>query len=280
MAISKPIVLKTSSIFLCLILWLGSHPIIAQPIDSVYHLQTGREAALLGGGLATVALSLVTGVAVKPLDPTAILALNRQQLSAFNRDATYHWSPTADRISDLTLLGNVGLVELVALPNLRKKNWLNVPVMYLETMLLTNGIQRTIKHVSLTRRPYVYNPDVSLSEKTKKDALRSFFSSHATNAFASAVFAGEVFGRQFPHSRWKPVVWGGALALATTGAVLRYEAGQHFPADLIVGAAFGSAMGWVVPKLHQRRLGDQLTVLPWSNGLASGVYVQYVPVYR
>ena len=152
--------------------------------------------------------------------------------------------------------------------------------MYLETLLLTNGIQRTIKHLSLTRRPYVYNPAVALSEKTQKDALRSFFSSHATNAFASAVFAGEVFRHQFPHSRWKPVIWGGALALATTGAVLRYEAGQHFPADLIVGAAFGSAMGWVVPKLHQRRGGNQLTVLPWSNGLANGVYVRYVPVYR
>lgn len=152
--------------------------------------------------------------------------------------------------------------------------------MYLETVLLANGIQRTIKNLSLERRPYVYNPDVPIADRMQKDAQKSFFSSHVSNAFASAVFAGEVFGHQFPHSRWKPVVWGSGLALATATSVLRYKAGQHFPADLLVGAAFGSLIGWGIPKLHQHQKRRQLNVSPWSNGQANGVYLRYMPVYR
>ena len=272
--------MKTLILFLCCLACFFTHAVVGQPLDSIYTLRTGREISLLGAGVSLCALSVITGQNLKPLAPTVVLSLDRQQLSGLNRPATYQWSPTADRLSELTLLGNAGVVGIITLPGLRQKNWLTVPVMYLETLLLANGIQRTVKNLSMERRPYVYNPAVSLTERTQKDALRSFFSTHATNAFASAVFAGEVFRHQFPHSRWKPVVWGSGLALATATSVLRYKAGQHFPADLVVGAAFGSAMGWVIPKLHQRRNRDKLSVAPWSNGLVSGVYMRYVPVYR
>ena len=45
-------------------------------------------------------------------------------------------------------------------------------------------------------------------------------------------------------------MWLGSYALATTVAVLRTEAGQHFPTDVIVGAALGIGMGLLIPWLH------------------------------
>ncbi len=255
-------------------------PSLAQRVDSVYRLKTGREAVLLGLGAATGVVSLVTGQTLDPLTPQAIQALQRTQLASINRGATYQWSPTADKLSDLTFLGTVGVAGLVTLPTLRQKGWATIPVMFLETALLANGIQRSVKNIAQETRPYVYNPAVPVSEKTIKDARRSFFSGHTTNAFAAAVFASTVFSHVNPDSRLKPLVWGGSLALATGTGLLRYKAGQHFPADLVVGAAFGSFMGWVVPKLHQRTGRRQVSAAPWANGQASGVYVRYVPVYR
>ncbi|OIN60004.1 hypothetical protein BLX24_08415 [Arsenicibacter rosenii] len=255
-------------------------PVKAQQIDSVYRLKTSREVVLFGVGAASGIASLVAGQTLDPLTPQAIQALQRSQLAGINRGAAYQWSPTADQLSDLTFVGTVGVAGLVALPTLRQKGRAIIPVMFLETALLTNGIQRTVKNIAQETRPYVYNPDVALSVKTGKDARRSFFSGHTSNAFAAAVFASTVFSHLHPDSRLKPLVWGGSLVLATGTGLLRYKAGQHFPADLVVGAAFGSVIGWVVPKLHQRTGKRQLSVAPWANGQASGVYVRYVPVYR
>ncbi|MBC8155765.1 MAG: phosphatase PAP2 family protein [Bacteroidetes bacterium] len=144
--------------------------------------------------------------------------------------------------------------------------------MFAETILLVNGIHRSVKSTAKRIRPYAYNLAVSLDEKLTKDKRRSFFSGHASNAFATAVFTADVFSH---------LVWGGTLTLASVTAVSRYRAGLHYPTDLVVGAVFGSLVGWGIPRLHQRAtpttrsaLVKQVRVQPWSNGLASGVQVQ------
>ncbi len=268
------------------LIWLGwcclfSNGLQAQTVsrDSVYELRTGREIGLLGLGLAANGAAYLIKKGVVPFTPIQVDEISLNTINAFDRGATRNWSPSAGRVSDLTLLSTVGIVGLTALPTLRQKKWFTVPLMYAETMLLTVGFQDFVKVSVLRTRPFVYNPVAPLSEKILLDARRSFFSGHAAVSFGSAVFASTVFGHYFPVSKLKPVVWAGSLALATTTAVLRYEAGKHFPSDILVGAAFGSAMGWLVPYLHQRKPTSSRTALqwqasPWSNGLASGVYVQ------
>lgn len=249
------------------------------PLDSVYQLRTGREISLLSAGLAANGAAYLLNRGVITFTPGQIDEINPGRINKFDRGAIQHWSPSAARISDITLLSTVGLVGLTGLPTLRQKKWFTVPLMYAETMLLTIGVQDLVKVTTLRMRPFVYNAQAPLSEKIDIDARRSFFSGHSAVSFGSAVFASTVFGHYFPVSKLKPFVWVGSLALATTTGVLRYEAGKHFPSDILVGAAFGSAVGWLVPHLHQRKphrkgKADNLTVQPWSNGIASGVYVQ------
>lgn len=247
--------------------------------DSVYELRTGREIGLLAGGLAANGVAFLLDKQTASLTPLQISRLNPNTIIALDRGATRNWSTSAARVSDITLLGTVGLVGLTGLPTLRQKKWFTVPLLYAETMLLTVGIQDIVKNTALRTRPFVYNTTAPLADKLEKDARRSFFSGHSAVSFGSAVFASTVFGHYFPVSKWKPVVWAGSLALATTTAVLRYEAGKHFPTDILVGAAVGSAMGWLVPKLHKRKKHPNRTARkwqasPWSNGVASGFYVQ------
>lgn len=252
---------------------------------SPYQLNTRREIVLAGAGVVTLGTSVALTHQLDLLTPADINTLNRASINAFDRGATYHWNTTLDRLSDVTFAGNVALAGLLAIGTKpMRQDIKTVAVMYLETALLTNGIGRTVKAVTLRTRPYVYNPAAPLNEKETKDARQSFFSGHASNAFATAVFTSEVFRHYFPNSAWKPVVWVGSLGLATATAVLRYNAGLHYPTDLLVGAAFGSLVGWGIPKLHEVKnrtaLGQRLDVQPWSNGGANGIYLRLLTFSR
>ena len=250
-----------------------------QAQTSSYQLRTGRELALLGAGLASVGASVALGDDLEPLSTATVTALNRQSVNAFDRGATYHWSKSADGLSNVTWLGTVAAAGVVAITPNARPDLKTVGLMYVETILLANGIERSVKNLTERNRPFLYNPDAPLAEKLTKDARRSFFSGHATNAFASAVFAAEVFRHYYPDSRLKSVVWVGTLGLATATCVLRYEGGLHYPTDLIAGAAFGSLVGWGIPKLHEVKARNsalnQLDIQPWSTGQANGLYVRW-----
>ncbi len=260
------------------------------PTESPYNLKTGREAVLLGAGVASYGAAFVFNKKLDAFTPAEVQQLNVLNITPhFDRRATANYSPSAARLSDVTLIADVALTGGVILASRRPqagegfftKDLYTVGVMYVETMLLTNGIKSTVKDAVERTRPFAYNAAAPLDDKLDKDARRSFYSGHASNAFATAVFAAEVFRHYHPNSKAKPWIWVGSLGLAAGTSYLRYEAGQHFPSDLLVGAAMGSLAGWGIPKLHQNRTGSaqsvltNVTAMPWSNGLASGVYLRW-----
>ena len=100
-------------------------------------------------------------------------------------------------------------------------------------------------------RPYAFNPNVPMDNKLTRDAKTSFFSNHTTTAFASAVFLSTVYGDYNPNSEWKPYLWTGSLLVASIVGYLRYEAGEHYPTDIIAGAVAGSAVGYAIPWMHR-----------------------------
>lgn len=268
---------KRIAVFLSLSFSLLGHS-FAQTV-SPYALKTGRELTLLGAGVALQGAVLALHSSVDPLTLAEVSALDRNEINPFDRKATTHWSPSAGTLSDVTLAGNAAIFGLLTLGTKpMRQDIKTVGVMFVETMVIANGFERLVKAVTQRPRPFVYNPGVPLEEKLTRDARQSFFSGHATHAFATAVFTGEVFRHYFPHSRLKPVVWVGSLGLATATCLLRYEAGVHYPTDLIAGAAFGSLVGWGIPKLHQVKnqsaLGRRVDVQPWSTGSANGIYMR------
>ncbi len=252
---------------------------IAGNAQSPYELKTGRELTWLGIGAASMGAAQIIQRSVDPLTPARIAELNRAAVNSFDRKATFNYSVSADRLSDLTLITKTGILGVMTLAaKSMRQDIKTVAVMYIETALLVNGVSGIVKGLTQRSRPFVYNVDAPLADKLKLDARQSFFSGHSGTGFATAVFTGEVFQHYFPQSKLKPYVWVGSLGLATTTALLRYEAGKHYPSDLLTGAAFGSLVGWGIPKLHEVKnktdLGRRLDVQPWSNGQARGIYLR------
>ena len=128
--------------------------------------------------------------------------------------------------------------------------WLTIGTMYVETMLFAYGIKEWTKLLVYRARPYMYFDDYPQNKLEDGDWNCSFPSGHTTMAFAGAAFTTMVFCQCFPDSNLKYVVAGGAFGIAAVTGALRMASGNHFLTDVLVGAAIGTACGFIVPFMH------------------------------
>jgi hypothetical protein len=207
---------------------------------------------LTGAGIALVATDRLLAAGTDPLTVEEIQSLSRDDVFALDRFVTYNYSEDAATTSDvLEWSCIVAPLALFISPDIRK-DFSTVGLMYLQTALFSVGAFGVTKGLAPRPRPYVYNENVPLQEKLHPNAKRSFFSGHTTISFASVVFLSKVYGDYFPDSEWKPYIWGVSLGIAATVGYLRIAAGKHFLTDVLVGAIVGSAIGYLIPKIHEK----------------------------
>ncbi|SIQ39675.1 phosphatase PAP2 family protein [Maribacter ulvicola] len=70
-----------------------------------------------------------------------------------------------------------------------------------------------------------------------------YFSAHASNSFALAVFFGSILKSRMKYVGFFLVLWAALVAYS------RVYIGVHFPLDIITGALIGSLCGWLFVKL-------------------------------
>jgi membrane-associated phospholipid phosphatase len=169
----------------------------------------------------------------------------------FDRAYATKTSSTQGLAADV-LLVVVAAVPGVALPGLGRDEVLAVGAMYAETLGLAYASESFLKSVVVRYRPYAYASPPP-SGFSHADTVSSFPSSHATLAFASAVFAGYVYEELHPDSRYKGLVWATGLGIASLTSVLLVTSADHFLSDVVGGAALGAAEGFLVPFLHRKK---------------------------
>jgi len=120
-------------------------------------------------------------------------------------------------------------------------------LVWLEAHLVSQGLSLFCKGVIRRPRPYAYSPFIF---NTDKNDFKSFFSGHTTAAFTNAVLAGlwadDGLGRTGQAKR----LWAGGLTLAAATGVLRILSGNHFPTDVLAGAAVGCLAADLLYRLH------------------------------
>ncbi|MCE5252227.1 phosphatase PAP2 family protein [bacterium] len=181
---------------------------------------------------------------------------NPGDIPAIDRFTRKYYSTSADSWSYVTIKPDNLLPMLTPVLTMalsRKGSWyylVTSAVLYAEASLIVNSATDIAKNTFGRYRPYVYNDAVPLERRTSLAGTKSMWSGHAANAFQGAVLGGYMFQKYNPGSRWTKPVWCIGLPCATATAVLRVRAGQHFPTDVVVGAAFGSLCGWFIPWMH------------------------------
>jgi membrane-associated phospholipid phosphatase len=255
-----------------IILFKWNQPVSAS--GDVYKLSYETDLILIGTGITTLAGSYFFGKYQDTLSANEAQSVSRSDVNRFDRSATYNWSEKSNKWSNYTEVAIIaGPAILLAGEELRS-DFLIITIMYFESLAIESGLNGIVKSTVSRKRPYVYNPDVPVEKKTGTDAVRSFYSGHASTAFNSAVFLSVVFSDYYPESVLRYVMWSGSLLLASATGYLRYRAGKHYPTDIIAGAAMGSLTGYMVPAIHRTKEW-KWSVLPYTESDTSGLLFVY-----
>ncbi len=177
---------------------------------------------------------------IYPLDPSSVNAFDRLTMQPYNK--------ALDVAGDITSIVSLATPAVfLALPS---SEYLNVGVMYAETLALTFGTSVLLKSLVNRERPYMYFDGYPEKEVKSGDSNKSFPSRHTAMAFASATFTSYVFSKYYPDSEWKAPVIALSYGLAATTAALRMLSGNHFATDVLTGALVGTVIGFGIPALH------------------------------
>jgi membrane-associated phospholipid phosphatase len=241
-----------------LIFLIGTNNLFAENLKEVnknpYHFSWGQESLIFGTGIV---VGYASGEIYESNDSVSLVELvklDKMNINFFDRFAADNGDKNISKISDYLLLSQLAAPALLFFDDNIGKDWENLSIMYCENILFAATLPSYGKGLAKRLRPYTYNDKLSFEDKMAPDTRASFFSGHTCLAFSSAVFISQVYSDYYPNSEWKPYIWGLSLASASTVAYLRIAAGAHFPTDVIVGAAVGSAVGYLIPYLHRNTI--------------------------
>ena len=125
--------------------------------------------------------------------------------------------------------------------------------LYLESMAVTGFLYTGSVYLADRFRPYAYNPEAPMSERTRRGSKNSFFAGHLALVGTSTFFIAKVLNDYHPESKitWLPFTLAGVITGNT--AYLRYHGGQHFLSDLLIGTVVGTLSGILVPHVHKNK---------------------------
>jgi len=121
-----------------------------------------------------------------------------------------------------------------------------------ESLAIAGALVRVTKTLVPRARPYRrFCEPTATADACSADSMQSFYSGHATVAFALAIASGQIASMRGQSNAG--LVWASGLAVASATGVLRIVADRHHLSDVLVGAGVGSLAGWAVPHFHRTR---------------------------
>jgi membrane-associated phospholipid phosphatase len=206
-----------------------------------------------------------------PFTLDEIRDLNRNSVFAFDRCATHNfsfeWDERSDQFRDILVTSSLLFISIPPALHAKFSHIVTLATMLVESAFLVGGITYLTKAAFGRKRPYLYNTDLSAERRISIDdsPSPSFFSGHTAAAFTAATFISKVFSDIHGDSIWSKLLWGSSLSLAALTGYARFKAGMHYPSDVIVGAAVGFAVGYLVPTFHKKKRGDRLSFIIAPN---------------
>ena len=218
---------------------------------SPYDIPLGTGLLVGGTGALAGGTGLYFSSRLAPLSEAEIAALDRGDIWSVDRLATRKRDRTALIISDVTGYGATVLPLSLLASALVRDNAGDAGLLYVQAALLNGGLTQLVKNTARRTRPYAYNPDVALSRKRVKDARRSFFSGHTSNAAVNSFFTAQVYSDFYPDREQRGWVWVSAAVLPAVTGATRVLSGNHFWTDVAVGYVVGAGIGVLVPQLYR-----------------------------
>jgi hypothetical protein len=178
------------------------------------------------------------------LNESEIAKILKSNIPAFDRIALRPMSKNMKDYSDYAVYFTVSSALVLTFD---KNEFITNGLVFSEILLTQSMICKWTKTITLRKRPYVYDDNVSLAKKQQRNSQHSFYSSHSSTAFSAATYA------YFYHTKKNGKNVPLAIFLygsATATAVFRVLAANHFPSDVVVGALMGTGISYLICEFH------------------------------
>ena len=173
-----------------------------------------------------------------PMDIEDIANLNSDDISDYDVKAIKNWDINSIKMSDLLLYSSIAAPGLLLTDKTVRNDYRNFSLLWAESVLLTLGITNLTKVLVGRPRPYLYGNKASEEYKIKDDNRKSFFSGHTSISAVSCFLMASMYDDYNPDNQLSPYLWAGAGFIPALTAYYRYDAGKHFPSDLVRLASF------------------------------------------
>jgi membrane-associated phospholipid phosphatase len=234
----------------------------------IYHVNLKYElpAAALMMGASYFGYKELDRVAT--FDADDIAKLNASSINGFDRPTAFN-NPAnfaqAQKNSDLFL--NISIISpaVLLIDKRIRKDWLELLTLYMAAHSVDNAIYFATAFSVRRARPFTYNPEVSIGEKTGVAKSNSLFSGHVSFSATSTFFLAKVYTDYHRIKGWKRLlVFTAAAVPPALVGYFRVRSGRHFRSDVMLGFVVGASSGILVPELHRRwKKNDKLTIQPF-----------------
>ena len=187
-----------------------------------YHVNYLVTGGIIIAGVAAEKIG-ISWIDKSPISVTELQALDRNNLNVIDRWAfNFNASNMEDYVtlSDQVLSGVVLLPVLTMIDSNIRKDWLDVIMMYLETITLSNNMYLYSPFGPTFQnrmRPVVYYDELGENEIRTRGANRnSFYSGHVASAATASFFTAKVYCDYHPELGWAKYLVYGAASIPPT----------------------------------------------------------------
>jgi hypothetical protein len=234
--------------------------------QKIYESNWGQESTIFGASAGLYLGGYLFEQSRDPISIEGLDLLNKNDINSFDRGTVGNFSDRAAGDSDYFKNGLIVVPFTLLFSKQGRENFGQIFLMYTEVIALNGSITQFSKASVGRYRPYAYNPDAPLDVKFKKTTRRSFFSGHVSHVASLSFFTASIYCDLYPDSKFKTLVWAGAITAPAITAYLRVRAGRHFPTDVIVGYGVGALVGYFIPKLHKKGIMSDVSIVGAENG--------------
>ena len=248
-----------------------------------YHVNYWITGPILSVGLLTNYLGIDQVINKKELSLAEIQGLNKDNVVNFDR-WVFDLDPSKidefENYSDYLLMSSIALPVALLFDKQIRRDWLDVLLIYLETMSLTTNIYEWSflgPNYQDRLRPVAYYNQMTYDQRKSGNNRNSFYSGHVASVAASTFFMAKVYSDYHPEiGNDKYFLYAAALVPPLVLGYFRIKGLKHFPSDIAVGIGVGVLCAIVVPELHRTR--DNTFVLElYSAPETAGLSIKWQP---
>lgn len=217
----------------------------------------------------------VTSVELQNLDRNDFSVIDRWELRMDPSNMSYYVGLSDQMVGVMAVLPALTMLD----KNIRS-DWLDVLLMYAETVVITNDAYLYLPFGPTFQnrfRPLVYYDALGMDVRTRGSNRNSLYSGHVASGASASFFTAKIFCDYHPDLGWKQcLVYGAASIPPLILSYVRLKALSHFPSDIIVGFGVGALCGILIPELHRIRFENASLGL-YSSFEGTGIRVQWKP---